>query len=129
MTDAPDPVAVVRELWRRIADRDWDGFGHLLADDVVLELPASGERFRGRADVVAVDAEHPEGWSVEVLRVVGAGDQVVSEVEVPMTGAGVFRAASSWTVRDGLVVHGREHWTGLGSDDAPAWRAQYAEPS
>ena len=129
MAAAPDPVDVVRELWRRIADRDWDRFGRLLADDVVLELPASAERFRGRANVVAINAEYPEGWSVDVLRVVGAGDQAVSEVEVPMTGVGVFRAASFWTVRDGLVVHGREYWTGLGADEAPAWRAQYAEPS
>ena len=122
-----DAVAVVTELWDRIAARDWPGFGRLLADDVVLELPASGEVVRGRANVVAVNAEYPDGWSVEVLRVVGAGDQVVSEVEVPLAEVGVFRAASFWTVREGLVVHGREYWTHLGADEAPAWREQYTE--
>jgi ketosteroid isomerase-like protein len=76
---------------------------------------------------VAVNAEYPEGWSIEVLNVVGAGDQVASEVEVPFAGVGVFRAASFWTVREGRVVHGREYWTLLGADDAPAWREQYTE--
>jgi len=122
-----DAVDVVTELWSRIAARDWHGFGRLLADDVVLELPVTGERIRGRADVVAVNAEYPEGWSIEVLRVVGAGDQVVSEVEVPLAGVAVFRAASFWTVRDGLVVHGREYWTSLRADEPPAWRERYAE--
>jgi ketosteroid isomerase-like protein len=122
-----DAVSVVTELWARIAARDWQGFGRLLADDVVLELPVSGELVRGRDHVVAVNAEYPDGWSIEVLRVVGAGDQAVSEVQVPMEGVGVFRAASFWTVRDGLVVHGREYWTGLGADEAPAWRAPYTE--
>lgn len=122
-----DATTVVTELWSRIAARDWQGLGRLLADDVVLELPASGELVRGRASVVAVNAEYPDGWSIEVLRVLGSGDEVVSEVEVPMTGVAVFRAASFWTVRDGLVVHGREYWTSLGADEAPAWRAQYAE--
>jgi ketosteroid isomerase-like protein len=122
-----DAAAVVTELWDRIAARDWLGFGRLLADDVVLELPTSGELVRGRANVVAVNAEYPEGWSVEVLRVVGAGDQVASEVEVPLAGVGVFRAASFWTVREGRVVHGREYWTLLGADEAPAWREQYTE--
>ena len=122
-----DAAAVVTELWDRIAARDWLGLGRLLADDVVLELPASGELVRGRANVVAVNAEYPEGWSIEVLNVVGAGDQVASEVEVPFAGVGVFRAASFWTVREGRVVHGREYWTLLGADDAPAWREQYTE--
>jgi len=122
-----DPADVVTELWSRIAARDWPGLGRLLAEDVVLELPASGELVRGRSHVVAVNAEYPDGWSVEVLRVVGSGDQVVSEVEVPLDGVGVFRAASFWTVRGGLVVHGREYWTTVGGDEAPAWREQYAE--
>jgi ketosteroid isomerase-like protein len=122
-----DPTSVVTDLWSRISARDWAGLGRLLADDVVLELPASGELVRGRANVVAVNAHYPDGWSIEVLRIVGAGDQVVSEVEVPMLGVGVFRAASFWTVRDGVVVQAREYWTVLGADEAPAWREQYTE--
>lgn len=122
-----EPVEVVRELWERIGARDWAGLGELLAEDVVLEMPVSGERVRGRSHVVAVNAEYPDGWSIRVLRLVAQGPEVVSEVEVPMAGVGVFRAASFWTVADGRVVRAREYWTALGADEPPAWRSRYAE--
>ncbi|MEE3920075.1 nuclear transport factor 2 family protein [Micromonospora sp. BRA006-A] len=53
---------------------------------------------------VKVNAEYPEGWSIRVLRVVAAGDTVVSEVEVPHEGMGVHRVASFWTVRGGRII-------------------------
>lgn len=40
----------------------------------------------------------------------------------------VFRAASFWTVRDGLIVRGREYWTSLGADPRPEWRVPFVEP-
>ncbi|WP_346656446.1 hypothetical protein [Streptomyces sp. H23] len=40
----------------------------MLADDLVVEWPVSAERIEGRADFVSVNAEYPEGWSIEVLR-------------------------------------------------------------
>lgn len=120
-------AGVVTNLWKAIAARDWTRMGELLDPDVVVEWPATGERFVGRANVVAVNAEYPEGWSIRVLRVLGNGDDVVSEVEVPHEGVGVFRAASFWTVRNGLITSGREYWIGVGADEAPAWRAGYAE--
>ena len=93
--------------------RDWQGVAGLLADDVVVEWPASKERMVGAANVVAVNAEYPEGWSIRVLRVVADGAEVVSEVEVPH-GDDVHRAASFWTVEDGRIVRGREYWTAVG---------------
>ena len=122
-----DPAEVVRTFWARMQARDWAGLGALLAEDVLVEWPASGERFRGRANVVAVNAEYPEGWSIRDLRVVGAGDTAVSEVAVPQGGV-EHRVASFWTVRDGLVVAAVEYWTAVGRDEAPAWRAPYRLP-
>lgn len=83
-----------RLLRNRIDQRDWSGLGKRLAEDVVVEWPVSGELIRGKANVVAVNAEYPEGWSIRVLRVVGSGDEVANEVEVPMEGVGMFRVAS-----------------------------------
>ena len=107
--------------------RDWGGLGELLADDLVVEWPVSGERIVGRRNYVTVNAEYPEGWSIKVLRIVADGDQVVSEVEVPHEEMGVHRVASFWTVREGKVVGGREYWTSPGSDPSPQWRAAYVE--
>lgn len=121
-----EPTDVVRELWDRIEARDWTGLAALLADDLVVDWPASAERIQGSANFVAVNAEYPEGWSIRVLRLVAQGEEVVSEVEVPHAGR-VFRVASFWTVQGGRVVRGREYWTSLGADPPPGWRAAYAQ--
>jgi ketosteroid isomerase-like protein len=124
---AVEPKKVVETLWERIQARDWQGVGDLLADDVVVDWPASAERIEGRENFVAINSEYPEGWTIRVLRIVAEDDDVVSEVEVPHEHMGVFRAASFWTVRDGKVVGGREYWTSLGAETPPEWRAGYIQ--
>lgn len=120
------PAETVTALWDRMEARDWAGLGALLAEDVRVEWPHTGELFRGRATVVAVNAEYPEGWSIRVLRVVGDADTAVSEVAVPMDGVD-HRVVSFWTVRDGLVTAATEYWSVAGAEAAPAWRARYAQ--
>ncbi|EST36497.1 hypothetical protein N566_16225 [Streptomycetaceae bacterium MP113-05] len=123
-----DPAKTVETLWKRIQARDWAGVSELLAADIVVEWPVSSERLVGRESFLRVNSEYPEGWSIRVLRIVADGDQVVSEVEVPHEEMGVFRAASFWTVRGGLITAGREYWTEPGSDPSPAWRHRYVQP-
>ncbi|WP_380163462.1 nuclear transport factor 2 family protein [Jannaschia sp. R86511] len=120
-----EPGEVATQLWERVARRDWTAFGELLHDDVVLEYPVTGEVFHGRANVVAINAEYSDGWSIHLLRVIADGDTAVSEVEVPLEGVGIFRVASFWTVRSGRVLRAREYWTSLGGDEPPAWRLPY----
>lgn len=122
------PSRVIEELWARIQARNWAGVGALVADDAVIEWPVTAERIIGRLNYVAVNRTYPEGWSIRVLRIVAEDDQVVSEVEVPHSELGVFRAVSFWTVANGQVTRGTEYWTSPGSDDRPDWRAAYVEP-
>jgi ketosteroid isomerase-like protein len=121
-------MEIVRALWDRMQARDWTGLGELLAEDLVVEWPVSAERIVGRANYVRINAEYPEGWSIEVLRIVSDGPIVVSEVEVPHETMGVHRAISFWTVQNQRITHGREYWTQPGSDPSPAWRAAYVQP-
>ncbi|GAB3799851.1 nuclear transport factor 2 family protein [Micromonospora zhanjiangensis] len=123
-----ESAKIVRELWDRMQARDWVGLGGLLAEDVVVEWPVSAERIVGRDNYVRINAEYPEGWSIDVLRIVADGERVASEVEVPHDTMGLHRVASFWTVRDGRVVDGREYWTCPGSDPSPQWRAGYVRP-
>jgi ketosteroid isomerase-like protein len=123
-----EPSEIVRELWERMQARDWPGLGDLLAEDVVVEWPVSGERIVGRANYVGVNAGHPDGWSVRVLRIVADGDAVVSEVEIPYEAQGMHRVVSLWTVEDGRIVAGREYRTERGSGPAPEWRSAYVQP-
>jgi len=122
-----EPAEVVQTLWDRMQARDWRGLGELLAEDLVVEWPVSGERIEGLGNFVSVNAEYPEGWAIRVLRIVADGEVVVSEVEVPHDTMGVHRAVSFWTVRAGTIVTGREYWTELGSAPSPEWRATYVQ--
>jgi ketosteroid isomerase-like protein len=122
------PEEVVRALWARIDARDWPGLRALLSDDVVLEYPVSTEKIVGGDNVVAINAEYPDGWSIRLLKVVASGEEVVTEVEVPLENVGVFRVVSFWTVHEQKIFHAREYWTSLGGDEAPEWRRKYGSP-
>ncbi|HSK16863.1 MAG TPA: nuclear transport factor 2 family protein, partial [Gaiellaceae bacterium] len=76
----------VRRLWERMEARDWDAVAALLHEDVIVDWPATGERMRGRDDYLAVQRNFPEGWRIEVLRVVDGGEEVASEVRVEHEG-------------------------------------------
>ncbi|HYY11360.1 MAG TPA: nuclear transport factor 2 family protein [Kineosporiaceae bacterium] len=124
----PDADHVVREFWRLMQARDWEALRALLHPRVVLEWPASGERFDGADAVVGVNREYPEGWSIDVVRVLAGADgaSAVSEVEVPHGEAGVFAVTSWWQVDRGRIVAGREYWVQCGGDPPPPWRSRFA---
>jgi len=105
-----EPREIVAELWRRIQLRDWDAVGDLLADGFILEWPSARVRIRGRANFVGFNRSYPEGWSIEVLRIVAAGNIAVSEVRVPHPTVGPHYALSFLEVDGGQLVRGREYW-------------------
>ncbi len=122
-----EPSEVVRALWHRIQDRNWSGAAELVAENAVIEWPASRERIAGRDNIIAVNREYPEGWSIKVLRVIAEEDQVAAEVEVPHAELGLFRVAGFYKVMGGQILHGTEYWTTFGADEPPPDRAQWAE--
>jgi ketosteroid isomerase-like protein len=125
--DRMQPEQVVLQLWNRIAAHDWPGVGELLAPDIRLAWPATGEVFVGRDNFVAIQSEYPEGWTINVISTVAQGEVVVSEVEVPHEEFGVFRAASFWTVRDDLITTATEYWVTVGGEQPPEWRSRYVQ--
>ena len=122
-----DPKELVIELWRRIEARDWDGLGSLLADDFVLDWPHARARIQGRATYVDFNREYPEGWSIQMLRVVADGNVVVSEVRVPHPTVGPFYALSFFEVEGGLIRRGREYWVEE-REDLPPDRERWLRP-
>ena len=120
-----DNKAIVQALWDRTQARDWSGVRELLAEDLVVDWPVSAERMTGRENYLSVQTEYPEGWTIHVLRIVAEGDTVVSEEAVDHADTGAFRAASFFTVRDGVITAGREYWTTPGADSVPEWRKPF----
>jgi len=123
-----EPSEVVAQLWSRVQARDWVGVGDLLAEDFVLEWPHDLVRLRGRADFVEFNRSYPEGWSIEVLRIVAEGSTVVSEVRVPHPTVGPHYALSFFEVEDGLITSGREYWVAEAYEEPGADRARWFEP-
>lgn len=118
---------VVAELWRRIQARDWDAVGALLAEDFVLEWPNARIRIRGRTNFVGFNRSYPEGWSIEVIRIVGTGSIGVSEVRVPHPTVGPYYALSFFEIVDGRLARGREYWVEERYEEVAPDRAHWFE--
>jgi ketosteroid isomerase-like protein len=134
--DSP-AVDTVRRFWELLEARDWTGARALLREGLVVDLPATGERFTSAEAFLEFNAAYPEGWRIEVQRVVDSGpsitpsgeaaDLVVSEVQVPQEGVGVFAVAQFAWVRGTQIVAAREYWVTCAGDQPPPWRAHLTE--
>jgi hypothetical protein len=83
----------------RAPHRHRDPVAELIVEDFVLEWPNARVRIRGRTNFVEFNRRYPEGWSIEVLRIVAQGNTAVSEVHVP--------APDGWPLLRAFVLHGR----------------------
>lgn len=120
------PDRVVRSFLECMEARHWPGARALVADDAVIDYTATGERFRGAA-FVAMNEAYPEGWTIEIVDVVAAGDRVAAQIRVAQPD-GVDWCAGFYTVADGLIRGGTEHWVRERAEPAPAWRAPFTVP-
>lgn len=102
---------VVREFWRLMATNDFDSVAAVLSEDLLVEWPQSGERFRGPAAFVRVNAQYPTAgrWQFTVNRVVACGEQVVTQVSVTDEVQSA-EPISFFTVRGGRIVNLVEYW-------------------
>ncbi len=107
MTDAED---VLRQLWARIDEQDWDGMATLLDPGLRAEYVHTGETFDAAA-LVRFNREYPGSWRASVEELVATGDKAVSRTRVS-GGGRTFYAASFATVQAGRIVHLVEVWTG-----------------
>jgi ketosteroid isomerase-like protein len=123
-----EPEEIVAELWRRIQARDWEGVGELLAEDFVLEWPNARVRIRGRTNFVEFNRSYPEGWSIEVLRILAERDVAISEVRVPHPTVGPHYALSYFEVENGRLARGREYWVEERYVEPGPERARWFEP-
>ncbi len=124
---SPAAEAVVREFWRRMASNDFASVGDVLTDDFVLEWPQSNERIRGGENFARMNMEYPAHgpWRFEILRIVAAGEEAVSDVRVT-DGVQAGRAISFFTLAQGRIGCIVEFWPERFA--APARRQHLTEP-
>ena len=115
---------VVRGFWQAMATNDFHAASLCLTEDFRLQWPQSDEMIEGRENFAAVNAAYPaQGlWTFDLRRIVGEGDQIVTEVGVS---DGTMRATALTfhTVRGDLIALQREFWPD--PFEAPEWRARW----
>ncbi len=115
---------IVRSFFERMQARDWDAAGTLLSPTIRVDYTETGERFDG-PNFLAMNRAYPEGWTIDVVETVGAGERVAAQVRVDQ-GDTTFWCAGFYSVRDGQIVGGTEHWVTAGSEAPPAWRSEFS---
>lgn len=123
-----EPAEVVAQLWGRVQARDWAGVRELLAEDFLLEWPQDLVRLSGGARFVEFNRSYPEGWSIEVLRIVAEGNTVVSEVRVPHPSVGPYFALSFYEVDGERIASCREYWVKEAYEEPVGERGRWFEP-
>jgi ketosteroid isomerase-like protein len=123
-----EAAEIVAELWRRIQARDWSSVRELLADEFVLEWPQELVQLSGPEKFIDFNRSYPEGWSIDVLRIVGEGSTAVSEVRVPHPTVGPYYALSFFETDGGRIVRTREYWVEEAFREPAGERARWFEP-
>ncbi len=112
---------VVRGFWKAMASNDFSAASRCLTDDFRLQWPQSDEMIEGREAFAGLNAAYPASgpWTFELRRIVGDGDQIVTEVGVS-DGSVRATALTFHTVRGDLIAFQREFWPD--PFEAPQWR-------
>jgi len=126
MTGTEQNRAIVRRYFETMSARDWDGFGSLLAEGVVYEMPQTAERIVGRERLVSFNSEYPGDWRIGVTRLIvdsetaaasmnfTVGDeQLVGLVYFELAGGLITRVTDFWPEAYEPPA-GREHLTEQG---------------
>lgn len=107
-----------------MASNDFHAASLCLTTDFRLQWPQSDEMIEGRANFAAVNTAYPANgpWTFDLRRIVGEGDQIVTEVGI---NDGLIRATALTfhTVRGNLIALQREFWPE--PFEAPAWRSEW----
>lgn len=107
------------------AGKDEVAAAEIFADDAVIEWPQSGERIRGKPQIIALHEASPVSIDFEIRRIVGSGDLWVTETTIRYDGARPTKAAFIMEFRDGLVVRETDYF---GEPfDPPDYRSAWVE--
>ena len=123
MADADIRAALDRH-WAACDAGDAAGEVDIYRDDVELEYPQSGERFRGRCNVLESRGRNPARRRFEVRRTLGGGDFWVSEYVIFYDGRPV-PSVSIMEFREGKVAREIQYFAD--PFEAPAWREPWRE--
>ena len=121
---AENTAGVIDQLWAMMEKQDWDAAIDLYAEDAVEEWPQSGERIRGRENIMAINKNYPGFHKLTPRRTLATGDIVVSEIVLDYDGQ-IYNGISVFELKDDKIVKQTDYFAA--PFDAPGWRAQWVE--
>lgn len=106
-------------------ERDWSALGDLLAEEVVYEMPQTGERIRGKPAFLRFNAEYPGDWHLRARRIVADGRYAAAWLDARV-GAEPMEACVWFDLSDeGLITRVVDYWPER--YEPPAGREHLAE--
>jgi len=116
--------AALDRHWAASDANDFETEHQIYHEDAVLDYPQSGERTRGRGNILNQRASQPSNKRFAVQRIIGGGDLWVTEYIL------TYDAKPSYTVSimeftDNKVARETQYFAD--PFPAPAWRAQWVE--
>ena len=124
MADAEIRAALERH-WAASDANDFEAEHDIYQDTAVLEYPQSGERIRGRRNILSSRAAQPNRKRFKVRRIVGAGDLWVTEFVLSYDGRPSY-TVSIMEFLDGMVARETQYFSDA-FEPGPS-RAQWVEP-
>src|SRR6201997_1314167 len=123
MDDKATRTALQRH-WDASDANDFEAEHDIYREDAVLDYPQSGERIRGRRNILSSRAAQPNQKRFTVRRILGAGDLWVTEFVLSYDGRPSY-TVSIMEFIDGKVAHETQYF-GDAFEPGPS-RAQWVE--
>jgi len=116
--------AALDQHWAASDANDFETEHRIYHEDAVLEYPQSGERTRGRRNILGQRASQPNKKRFTVRRIIGSGDLWVTEFILTYDGKPSY-TVSIMEFRDDMVARETQYF----ADPfvAPVSRAQWVE--
>jgi hypothetical protein len=108
-----------------VAGKDEVAAAQIFADDAVVEWPQSGERIRGKPQIVALHEASPVRVDFDIRRTIGRDDLWVTEATIRYDGARPTMAVFIMEFRDGKVVRETDYFGER--FDPPEYRSTWVE--
>jgi hypothetical protein len=107
--DDRDIRAALDRHWGAADANDFEVEHEIYPEDAVLDYPQSGERIRGRGNILSSRAAQPNQKRFAVRRIIGAGDLWVTEYILSYEGRPSF-TVSIMELQGGKVAHETQYF-------------------
>lgn len=110
----------VKKFWEYINNADFDQLTEIMLADSNVILPNTKEIFKGCDNYIRFNKDYPGRWYARVEKLVVAGDDAISAVEITNDQGTSLYVTSFFKFEGEMIKEVTEYWGENG--EAPSWR-------